>query len=98
MARKLMVVALVLGLGVLLLTGVAFAADPHSGGSTGRPSQTCQDLGNPPPTPGNSAKASGSPFNPDGHAGTQYAGTKPNNSANGQASQYDVACFQQTQH
>ena len=98
MARKLAALVLIVGVGVLLLAAAAMAADPHSGGSTGRPGQTCQLLGNPPPTPGNSANAKGSPFNPNGVAGTEYAGAEPNNSGNGQASQYDVACFQQTQH
>jgi hypothetical protein len=88
---------------ILALTGSqAFATDPHSGGSTGRPTQSCQDLGL--TTPGNSASSPGSPFNeptatsPGGNAGTHYAGNGPTNSANGQASQYDVACFQQSSH
>jgi hypothetical protein len=41
------------------------------------------------------ANAPGSAFNPTGQAGSVYAGTQPQNSANGQAAQYDVACFQQ---
>ena len=57
--------------------GVALAAANPSG--TGQPSQTCQLL---PPgsTPGNAASAPGSAFNSDGHAGTVYAGTQPQNS------------------
>jgi hypothetical protein len=72
----------------------AFATDPHSDGSSGRPNKSC---GSPtaPNTPGNAASAPGSAFNPDGKAGTVYAGQQPQNSKNGQASQYDVACFQQ---
>jgi hypothetical protein len=39
--------------------------------------------------------APGSAFNPDGTAGTKYAGTQPQNSKNPKSvSQYDVACFQ----
>jgi hypothetical protein len=78
--------------------GVALADNPHTGGSTGQPSQSCQAT-SPENTPGNAANAPGSPFNPDGNAGTHYAGTQPQNSNNPKSvSQYDVACFQQTQH
>ena len=57
---------------------------------TGQPSQSCEDLGN---RPGRSASAPGSAFNPDGHAGTVYAGEQPQNSRNtASVSQYDVAC------
>jgi dynein-related subfamily AAA family protein len=58
----------------------------------GPPSQSCQDLGL--TTPGNSANSPGSPFNepsgsnPGGIGGQHYSET----------SQYDVACFQQSQH
>jgi hypothetical protein len=90
---------------VLALTGSqALATDPHSGGSTGRPMESCQALGL--TTPGNSGNSPGSPFHepltmgpndPGGKAGLVYAGNGLNNSSNGQASQYDVACFQQSQ-
>ncbi len=58
----------------------------------GQPNQSCQvSL----VTPGNSASALGSAFNPDGIAGTVYAGTQPQNSVNPlSVSQYDVACYQ----
>ena len=69
-----------------------FAASP---GTMGQPNQSCEDL---PFTPGRSASASGSAFNPDGKAGTVYAGEQPQNSVNPKSvSQYDVACFQQSQ-
>jgi hypothetical protein len=76
---------------------VVLAANPHSAGSTGQPNQSCEDI---PTTPGNAAAASGSPFNPDGHAGTVYAGEPGSASAlhagsPHAVSQYDVACFQQ---
>ena len=49
-------------------------------------------------TPGNAATATGSAFNPDGTAGTHYAGEQPQNSNNpASVSQYDVACFQVSQ-
>jgi hypothetical protein len=83
-------------LSILLLTvilglsgaGVAFADNPHSGASTGRPSQSCEALRT---TPGHSASApgNGSPFiGEDSTGGSHYSPT----------SQYDVACFQQSRH
>lgn len=91
------------GLAVLVLTLLAlllFAAvspvlaDNPPG--TGQPGQSCQvSL----VTPGNAANAPGSAFNPNGVAGTMYAGTQPQNSVNPKSvSQYDVACFQQASH
>jgi hypothetical protein len=87
------------GILLLPLAEVAFAANPHSAppaGTGGQPSQTCgtttANL-----TPGNSvavATAPGSAFNPGGVAYGKYAGTQPQNMGNGQAAQYDVACFQ----
>ena len=62
--------------------------------STGQPSQDCANF--PGMTPGNSASAPGSAFNPDGNAGTHYAGEQPQNSGNtASVSQYDVACSHQ---
>jgi hypothetical protein len=63
--------------------------------STGQPNQTC---GSPtaPETPGHAASATGSAFNPNGKAGTVYAGTEPQNSKNPTSvAQYDVACSHQ---
>lgn len=58
--------------------------------TTGQPNQSCEDLGN---QPGQSMSAPGSAFNPDGTAGTKYAGEQPQNSRNSASvSQYDVAC------
>jgi hypothetical protein len=76
---------------------VVFAANPHSPGSTGQPNQSCEEIAT---TPGGAVAAPGSPFNPNGHAGTVYAGTPGTPSAIHAASshavsQYDVACFQQ---
>jgi hypothetical protein len=62
---------------------------------TGQPNQSC---GSPtaPNTPGNASQAPGSAFNPDGKAGTVYAGQQPQNSRNpASVSQYDVACSHQ---
>jgi hypothetical protein len=61
--------------------------------ATGQRNQSCETTGS---RPGNSATAPGSAFNPDGKAGTQYAGEKPQNSRNTvSVSQYDVACANQ---
>ena len=80
--------------GLLAIAGRS-AASAASTGSTGQPNQSCQAE---PSTPGNSATAPGSAFNPDGHAGTVYAGQQPQNSNNpNSVSQYDVACFQVSQ-
>ena len=88
--RSLLVVSAVVGL-TLGLTGPAFAANPH--GASGRPNQSCQALE--PNTPGHSANSPGSPFNEPGInsvsggvGGQHYSAT----------SQYDVACFQASQH
>ena len=81
---------------LLLLLGSAAFAD--STGTPGQPNQTCGDP-NATMTPGNAAGAPGSAFNPDGKAGTVYAGTQSQNSKNAKSvSQYDVACFQNTQN
>lgn len=62
---------------------------------TGQPNQSCGSL-TAPNTPGNSALAPGSAFNPAGIAGTVYAGQQPQNSRNtASVSQYDAACFHQ---
>lgn len=64
--------------------------------TTGQPRQQCGSA-TAPNTPGHAASAPGSPFNPNGNAGTHYAGTQPQNSKNPtSAAQYDVACFNQT--
>jgi hypothetical protein len=83
-------IALLLTLALLVVPlTVAFAA--------GQPGKSCEDPGM--ITPGQSASAPGSAFNPDGHAGTVYAGEQPQNSNNVHSvSQYDVACFQVSQH
>jgi hypothetical protein len=60
---------------------------------TGQPSASCETTGSP---PGGSASAPGSAFNPNGTAGTKYAGEQPQNQRNtASVSQYDVACANQ---
>jgi len=74
-----------------LVTGAAgVAAAPVF--AAGQPNQSCEDH---PTTPGQSSTAPGSAFNPNGTAGTKYAGEQPQNSKNPKSvSQYDVACVQ----
>jgi hypothetical protein len=88
----------------LAASGTALAANPHAPGTSGQPSQTCLS-GTAPGEPGNAASSPGSPFNeptdtsPGGVAGGVYAGSQPQNSNNpNSVSQYDVACFQVSQH
>src|SRR5512146_2975937 len=88
------VVLLVIVLALLVPLGTALAASNPSG--TGQPNQSCEDAG---VTPGQASGAPGSAFNPNGVAGTVYAGEQPQNSNNPHSvSQYDVACFQVSQH
>jgi hypothetical protein len=74
-------------------TSATHAAQPTTLGPahiTGQPNKSCETTPN---TPGNSASAPGSAFNPDGKAGMVYAGTQDQNSRNSASvSQYDVAC------
>ena len=87
--------AIALSSATLVLTGVtaAYATGNPSPTGTGQPSQSCgSDTA--PSTPGTASSAPGSAFNPDGQAGTVYAGEQPQNSTNPHSvSQYDVACF-----
>jgi len=68
---------------------------PGNPSGTGQPSQECGSA-TAPNTPGGAASAPGSAFNPDGKAGTVYAGEQPQNSNNPKSvSQYDTACYNQ---
>lgn len=92
LSKSTVVLALVTVLVLVPLSSVVAA----SSGGGGQPNQSCEVTT---VTPGNSASAPGSAFNPDGKAGTVYAGEQPQNSNNPKSvSQYDVACFEQTSH
>ncbi len=84
--------AVFLAIAVLVVPlATAFAASP---GTMGQPSQSCQVTTT---TPGSAVNAPGSAFNPDGKAGSVYAGNQPQSANNpNSVSQYDVACFQLT--
>ena len=79
----------------------ALANDPHgTENPTGRPSQSCQEL-NPnkgelnPITPGHAQESPGSPFNEPGESSTEGGKGGAHYS---ETSQYDVACYQHSQH
>lgn len=92
----------VISLFVLLpMAGAALAANPHGTlNPTGQPSQTCLSS-TAPLEPGGAASATGSAFNENGGiAGGVYAGNGVSaTTANSTkaVSQYDVACFQNSQ-
>ena len=81
---------------LLAVNIVAATPSPNGPGQPGAPNTTCSQFT---VTPGQSANAGGSVFNPNGTAGTVYAGN-PNTSSLANAnsvhavSQYDIACFQ----
>jgi hypothetical protein len=76
-------------------THMAAPATVNPAHATGQPNQSCGSA-TAPNTPGRAAAAPGSAFNPDGKAGTVYAGEQPQNSRNtASVSQYDVACLHQ---
>lgn len=96
--KQLLVIAAVAGAFAVSVVP-ALAASPGTGG---QPSQTCLSS-TAPAEPGSAALAPGSAFNETGPgtAGTVYAGngrtlSTPANAA--AVSQYDVACFEVSQH
>ncbi len=93
MMKTKLLLGLVAFLVVAIAIGPASAANPHSSGSTGQPSQSCQAF-----------FGDAGPFIPPGfntagfiHATTVYAGAGHSLISNNPkaVSQYDVACFQQ---
>ena len=87
-----------LGASLLIAPGLALAGNVHA--TTGMKGQPSQTIGTPQTgsvTPGHASSAPGSAFNPNGTAGTVYAGTQTQNSKNPKSvSQYDVAGYQQS--
>jgi len=99
--KRLFIAALLVG-GISIGSGtVALASpSPNGPGQPGAPGTTCGSP-NASMTPGGSGSAAGSPFNPDGTAGTVYAGNPgtaslAHSNSTHAVSQYDIACFQQT--
>ena len=95
--RKI-IVAAAASLFLVFVGGTALAANPPG---SGQPSQTCLSS-NAPKEPGQAGSAPGSAFNENGGiAGSVYAGNgiSATKAASTHAvSQYDVACFQVSQH
>ena len=90
------VVGVVFAAALLVPAGAAYAARNPS--TTGLPSQSCQDIeaaSGSGVVPGNSASSPGSPFNEPG-INTTNGGTGGQHY--NETSQYDVACYQQSQH
>jgi hypothetical protein len=91
---KIVTIISLVGALIVPISATALAASPPR---TGQPNQSCGSR-TAPDTPGHAATAPGSAFNPDGKAGTVYAGEQPQNSKNLKSvAQYDVACFQVSQ-
>jgi hypothetical protein len=84
---------------MLPTAGSAFADDPHAGGTTGQPNQSCGNT-TPPAVPGNTGNSPSSAFN--GSAGNVYPNpTSQEGTSSGNpnvVAHYDVACFQQASH
>jgi len=90
---RVILASLITVVALAVVVAPAMAANPPG---TGQPNRSCEEQ---PTTPGKAAAAPGSAFNPDGHAGTVYAGEQPQNSKNPKSvSQYDIACFQGSSH
>jgi hypothetical protein len=94
--------AALLGLVVALLVAATSSLAASNPSGTGQPSQTCLSS-TAPSEPGQAAGAPGSAFNETGPgmAGTVYAGNGVSATTAGSThavSQYDVACYQVSQH
>lgn len=92
--RKFMITSALVA-GIVALPAPAWAAVSPTTGQPGAPTNTCGPDN--PMTPGASATARGSAFNPNGQAGAVYAGNDGTSSlahANSSVavSQYDTAC------
>ena len=95
--HKLLAVIAAGGALAVSVPAVAFGADPHTPGQTGPPNQSCQSF-SATTRPGHSGSSPGAPFN-EPQINSANGGTGGNAYNNGGApSQYDVACFQASQH
>jgi hypothetical protein len=86
---------------VLTVQGPAMALENPTTGHKGAPNTTCFTSDATMFAPGNAMNANGSPFNPNGNAGTRYAGNPGTSSlahsnSTAAVSQYDNACFHHT--
>jgi hypothetical protein len=95
--RRFLVTLTILGVLSFGIAGIAPAANPHTGGTTGQPSITCEDQSS---NPGGTVTQTnaGAPFDNDaGVSGNVYANGPENGHTATAVSQYDVACFQVSQ-
>ncbi len=91
--RRALIAVLIAGFTLMAGAAPAFAAGNPSG--TGLPSQSCQDIvANGGTEPGNSSSSPGSPFNEPTSTSAGGTGGQHYN----ETSQYDVACYQVSQH
>jgi len=102
LVKVIFLAILVAALALIPVTSVFADPSPNGPGQPGAPGTTC---GSPNATssPGNAANANGAPFNPNGQAGTVYAGNPgtaslAHSNSTHSVSQYDIACFQVTSH
>ena len=103
MIRRVLVLGGIGAAAMLVPAGIAGATVSPTTGQPGAPGFTCPSPPFPGSTPGGSVNAGGSVFNPNGTAGTVYAGNPNTASFNNSnstvsVSQYDVACKQVLQH
>ncbi len=90
-----------LGLSFGITASALADTSPNGPGQPGAPGTTCGSP-NATVTPGKTANAPGSAFNSSGQAGTVYAGNPgtasvANSNSTHAVSQYDIACFQNSQ-
>ena len=103
LVRKMAVVGAIAIAPALGVAGIAGATpSPNGGGQPGTGGAGLTSCSIYTTTPGNSANAQ-SPFNPNGNAGTRYAGNPGtasmlHSNSPHSISEYDIACFQQTFH
>jgi hypothetical protein len=96
--RKLMAATMMSLVAAGLAPVGSLAARNPSPTGTGKPSQSCQEIIPPEgqgKVPGKSSSSPGSPFNEPG-LGSELGGTGGRNYS--ESSQYDVACYQVSQH
>ena len=95
MRKSLLLVPVSVAVSLMTLASPALAANPHNADNpTGQPGASCQNY-SADTRPGHSAASPGSPFN-EPNINSDNGGTGGANYS--ESSQYDVACFQASQH
>lgn len=101
--RRILVAAAIAGVGPIALIATAGALQNPTTGQPGAPAGVTCGNGSAMSTPGATSGARGSAFNPNGVAGTVYAGNDgtaslANANSTAAVSEYDVACLQVSTH